>query len=117
MRTICLVDNILVDRRLQKFSSDKYFWLGKLLLKTSYRWNGKHSKKENSSKKNNNTHRNKNKKLNTTNVVSSIFFYHRQNSLLLISVPNKNLLKARAFLNNAILLGIHLLETIISHIR
>ena len=74
-------------------------------------------KKENTSKKNNNTHRNKNKNLNTTNLVSSIFFYHRKNSLLLFPLANENLLKARAFLNNAIPLGIHLLEKIISHIR
>ena len=74
-------------------------------------------KKVNTSKKNNNTHRNKNKNLNTTNLVSAIFFYHRKNSLLLFSIANVNLLKARAFLNNAVPLGIHLLEKITSHMR
>ena len=54
-------------------------------------------KKENTSKKNSNTHRNKKKNLNTTNLVSAIFFYHRKNSLLLFSIANVNLLKARAF--------------------
>ena len=63
------------------------------------------------------TDRNKNKNLNTSNLVSSIFFYHRKNSLLLFSVANENLLKASVFLNNAIPLGIHLLEKIISHTR
>ena len=67
--------------------------------------------------KNSNTHRKENKNVNTTNLVSSIFFYHRKNFLLLFSVANENLLKAPAFLNNAIPLGIHLLEKIISHIR
>ena len=63
------------------------------------------------------THRNKNKNLNATNLVPSIFFYHRRSSLLLFSVANENLLKARAFLNNTIPLGIYLFEKIISHIR
>ena len=74
-------------------------------------------RKENASKKNNNTHRNKNNNLNTTNLVSAIFFYHRKNSLVLFSVANENLMKARAFLNNAIPFEIHLLEKIISHIQ
>ena len=74
-------------------------------------------KKENTIKKNINTHRNKNKNLNATNLVSAMFFYHRKNSLLLFSVANENFLKARAFLNDAIPLGIRLLEKIISHIR
>ena len=74
-------------------------------------------RKENTINKNNNTYRNKNKNLNTTNLVSAIFFYHRKNSLLLFPVANENLLKARSFLNNAVPLGIHLLEKIISRIR
>ena len=67
-------------------------------------------KEENTSKKNNNAYRNKNK--NTANLVSSIFFYHRKDSLLLFSVANEHFLEARAFLNNAIPLGIHLREKI-----
>ena len=74
-------------------------------------------KKGNTSKKNYNTHRNKNKNLNTANLVSAIFSFLRKNSLLLFSVANENLLKAPGFLNNAVPLGIHLLEKIISHIR
>ena len=93
--------------------------MGKLLLKSNLTEEIIESglKKENTSTKSNNTYRNKNKSLNTTNLVSAILFYHRKNYLLHFSVASENLLKARAFLNNAIPLGIHLLEKIISHIR